>query len=202
MKSLFSLKKLMSVLEMRKNKTFIFSIIIIFILFILLPFALSGFLNTSQDFFIVRYIEIANLFFMVFLACYVSYWISIQSNKITLKKELCLTLIAEARIIIIQLKEISLKALKDNPDTTDGKLILILFKKFNNKIHYIDIVLNKINPQIDSIDIIRRSFIEIKYVIDEKIYNKSNKNTGLFEQAARLFDELDILFDKLRIQIV
>jgi len=173
---------------------------IIFCIVIFLPFVF--FVNpniTIIEFFSFRYIEIANLTMMTILAFFAAYWVALKSSREVLKKELCLLLITEARTILIQLKGISLQALKES--NVDGKLILTLFKRFNNKLHHIneiskDLVENKY------LDKIIKYFKDIKDLLDEKTYNMNFDKFGHYEKASKLFEELDTLFDELRLQII
>ncbi|CAG36562.1 unknown protein [Desulfotalea psychrophila LSv54] len=94
---------------MLRNKVGIFLVFLILVITIdLLTINFLKWDFLSVNFFNCRLIEILRLLVMIFLSCYVAYWVSIKSNAIQKKKDLCLVLINEGNLILSEQKELTL----------------------------------------------------------------------------------------------
>ena len=184
---------------MRINN-FGFSIIILITFFIgnLTVSLYSNWGILKNDFFNFRLIELLRLFVMLFLGYYVAYWVSLKSNKIQKRKDLCLKLIDEGNSILSTQKNLTLGFI-DNSDKDEGKIVLSGFRRLSNKLYTIEKLCKEINNNV-STDYLNREFINLKTQFGDNFitgFNSVNRNN-----IAKDFDKFEKHFDDLRISIM
>lgn len=150
-------------------------------------------------FFDCRLIEIIRLFVMVFLGCYVAYWVSIKSNLIQKKKDLCLVMIAEGSKLVSEQEKITLSFVKQKNGKKDGKLVLSGFKRLSNKLNAINKICKDINKDLSTVDLIME-FKDIKELVGEKyMLGFSPEDANILTKG---FDKFEKMFDDIRIKIM
>lgn len=190
---------------MHLNKIgFILGVVILLLIGGLVTFCLLEWNLISVSFFNCSLIEILRLVIMLFLGCYVAYWISIKSDAIQKKKDLCLILINEGNKILSEQKELTISFTKQENDQNDGKLVLSGFRRLNNKLDSINKLCKKINENISADNLIEE-FKKIKELFGNN-YISENYMSGFDSEASKAlvknFDKFEKLFDDIRIQIL
>lgn len=152
----------------------------------------------SNNFFEFRLIELLRLIVMLFLGLFVAYWVSIKTNLLQKRKDLCLRLIDEGISLLITQKNLTFN-LVDAEDKKEGNIVLSGFRRLTNKVTTLDAICKKIDKNI-STKKLYDEWLKVKSQFGEHFYSGFDKKTK--QELIRDFDKYEKLLDDFRVQII